>query len=174
MPPGGPVVLPSGQPSLMGMGEPLTGREGMPLPYENVKPYNVALEQLTGGGGGRSGPASELGPNAVSADEVVAELSKVQKLKGQVYLIGEIAQRGATEQFIELGLTDKIDKQTILNAVPQWNGRIRFTILDANNIPPTAIPVGGEPAPTPSTAPPTAEVAPTMAPKEMMPSGVSA
>jgi hypothetical protein len=144
----GPVVLPEGRPFVMGMGEPLSGAENFPLPTENVLPYNQALEQLAPRGE-KPGMAGEMGPGAISAEEVTEALQGVQKLKGQVYLMGQLAERGATMSIIELGITNKLDKQTILNALPQYQGKIRFTVLPDGAAPPGAVPVVGAPAEQP-------------------------
>ena len=150
----GPVILPEGRPFAMGMGEPLTGAENFPLPTENVLPYNQALEQLAPEGG--RGPKEELGPGATTVDEVQAALSKVQKLKGKVFIMGELAKRGSTTGTIELGITAKLDKSTIINGVPEYKGRLSFTILRPDDVPQGAIPVVGA-APeevVPPTGPP--------------------
>lgn len=148
----GPVVLPEGRPFAMGMGEPLTGAENFPLPTENVLPYNQALEQLAPRDQGKGGAATELGPGALSVEEVQEALEGVQKLKGQVFIMGELAQRGATAGVIELGLTSKLDKATIINALPQYKGRFNFTILAEGDNPPGAIRIEQQERETPTTS----------------------
>jgi len=147
----GPVILPEGRPFAMGMGEPLTGADNFPLPTENVLPYNQALEQLVPEGK-KAGPASEMGPDAISIDEVQEAIAGVQKLKGKVFIMGELAKRGAVTGMIELGITDKLDKATLINGMPQYKGKLDFTILGPMDVPAGAVqaypPEGAENAPT--------------------------
>jgi len=55
------TVLPGGQPSMMGMGEPVTGKENFPIPYTPLKPFNEALRGLSAGAAGGSSPWPQRG-----------------------------------------------------------------------------------------------------------------
>ena len=147
--PGGPVAMQGTSPSVMGMGEPLVGEENFPLPYQQVQPYGQALGVMgaeTGGDGQpieREPEAPE--PGMVTAEEVAAALQQVEKLKGSVYLLGRIAQYGSTPKWIELGITDSLDKATIINspAMQEFKGNLDITVLK-KKIPDEAVLVIGE------------------------------
>lgn len=156
---GGLSLLPGGQPLVMGVGEPLSGEENFPLPYAEAKPYGRAIDEILGvpgqrpglaGGGGQQltadGNAAPAG--AITVEEVENAIEAIPNLKGQVYIIGRLAKQGWTDASIDLAITDKLDKQTIINALRQWYGKLRFTVV---SVPPKqgAIPVevnGGVPA----------------------------
>jgi hypothetical protein len=133
-------LLPGGAPTAMGTSAPLSGEENFPLPFTEVKPYAAALDVMTG----TPQPPEKMGAGAVSAEDVMKAVAGVQKLKGEVYLAGEIAKRGQTMGAITLALTDKLDKQTLLNALPEYKGRIEFVIVPAGQPPAGAIPIVGE------------------------------
>lgn len=141
---GNTMVMPGGAPQMMGMGEPMTGQEGFPLPYTPLKPFNQALDKLFPNEEQGAGP-SDLSEEAITADEAIQILSGIQKLRGEIYLIGEIAKRGYTEGKVELAISNKLDKQTILNAVRETRlyGRITFMVVPKGQPPTDAIPVKG-------------------------------
>ena len=158
---GNAMLMPGGQPQMMGMGEPLTGEpEDFPIPYTPLKPYGPAIAELAGAGthgaaanaaaaeGGLQ-PEAMPGKEAVKAEDITAALEAatnrkgekaVAKLKGKVYLMGEIAERGWTDGQIEIGITVKADQQVITTALPQYAGQglHRFRTLS-----PTAEPEDG-------------------------------
>jgi hypothetical protein len=163
--PGGVALLPQGQPQAMGIGEPLGGEENFPLPYTDVKPFPQALEALAGGGRGGPAPAGpggqpptgpeevpaavkETDPRAVDAEAVIAAIKGIAKriasgeirsrsggIKGAVYLLGDIAQRGMTMGNIEVGFTVASDRQLLESALTEWNGRLRFMKVTSDNPP---------------------------------------
>lgn len=58
----------------------------------------------------------------------IGDFSTLRKLKGQVFLIGEIAQKGSTNGPVEVALTDMTDKSTIVNGLPdEYHGNLKFT-----------------------------------------------
>jgi hypothetical protein len=145
---------------MMGLGEPATGKENFPIPYTPLKPFNQALQgmELGGPGGGMGGGGLQAeampGRTVITAEEVTAALTEAtnrkgeqatMKLKGKVYLMGEIAERGWTDGAIEIGITIKSDQQIITNALPQWASQnlLRFRMLPANSIPEGAVPISG-------------------------------
>jgi len=114
---------------------------------ESSRPVDVAREQRRAEKGGAvyptasgesrpepgrprsvSSPASRAGASAAASNfdarRVVADLAAVKKLKGEVYLAGV----GDT---VDVALTDKLDKQTILNAptMQAYKGRIVFVAV---------------------------------------------
>jgi hypothetical protein len=50
-------------------------------------------------------------------------------LKGNVYLMGDLATRGMTMGNIELGVTQPADGQLIKNALPQYRGRLAINTV---------------------------------------------
>ncbi len=149
------VVMPSGQPQVMGTGEPFTGEENFPLPFQNVQPYAEGLEAIKGaqGGGGPVGQEEAMpGKTVIRAEEVVTALNgaanrkgenALAKLKGKVYLVGEIAERGFTDGKVEFAITVKSDQQVIVNALPQYaaQGLLTFRVITA--VPKGAIAITG-------------------------------
>jgi hypothetical protein len=152
---GNAMLMPGGQPQMLGMGEPLTGNaESFPIPYTPLKPYGPALAQLAGTGvhgaavegAPATGPAKEAmpGKNVVSADDIIKTLESavnrngekaVDKLQGRVYLMGDLASRGWTDGKLEIGITVKSDQQIIVTALPQYaaQGLLIFRLITAPN-----------------------------------------
>jgi hypothetical protein len=126
---GNAMLMPSGRPQVMGMGEPLTGEEGFPIPYTPLTPFGPALTELAGSGthgaaanraalsGQGIAPGEQPGPSAITLEEAMQILGGVPKLKGQVFLLEDITERGFTEGRVVVGLTNMIDKATITNAI---------------------------------------------------------
>ena len=153
---GNTMLMPSGQPQMMGMGEPMTGTEGFPIEYTPLKPYGPALAELAGTGthgasanaaalsGQGIAPGEQPGASAVTMEEAIQVLSSVGKLKGQVYLLEDIVERGFTEGSVAVGLTSMIDKATVSNAIrdTKLHGRVRFVDV-SKGLPPGAMPVAG-------------------------------
>jgi hypothetical protein len=163
---GNAMVMPGGQPQMLGMGEPITGQEGFPLPYTPLKPFTPAMAAITGEvGGGTSAATGMPGKPIVTIDEVVEALESfvnrrgekaVDKLQGNVYIMGDMATRGETDGKIEIGVTVKSDQQIITNALPQYAAQnlLEFRVLGADN-PPNAILIfspGGMEAEAPEAA----------------------
>jgi len=133
---GNAMLMPGGRPQMLGMGEPVTGEEGFPIPYTPLKPFGPAVAELAGTGvhGAAAneqalGGGEQPGANSITFQEAQEILSGVQKLKGGVYLIGDIVERGYTDSSVEIGLEKAIDKATITNAVRDTKlyGRIRWS-----------------------------------------------
>lgn len=58
--------------------------------------------------------------------QAVDDFSRIKKLKGEVWLVGEIVQRGATDGDIEVDVTEMLDKATIINGLPdKYHGYIK-------------------------------------------------
>lgn len=151
---GNAMLMPSGRPQVMGMGEPLTGEEGFPIPYTPLTPFGPALTELAGSGthgaaaneaalSGRGvAPGEQPGPDSITLEEAMQILGGVPKLKGQVFLLEDITERGFTEGRVVVGLTNMIDKATITNAIrgTKLYGRIQFVNV-SEGVPPGAVPV---------------------------------
>ena len=81
-------------------------------------------------------------------NEVVRALATIEKIRGRIFIFGELAIQGWTEGQIDLMLTDMIDKQTILNGLPMWRGRFNFVRVPATGQPEgefITVPRPGEP-----------------------------
>lgn len=74
-----------------------------------------------------SGPSKGDQSGQFTLDQAVEDFSSLSKIKGNIYLVGEIVQDGSTDGPIEVDVTDPIDKQTILNGLPTpYHGQISF------------------------------------------------
>lgn len=148
------MLMPGGQPQLVGMGEPVTGEAGFPIDYTPLTPFGPALTELAGTGvhGAAANepssgvtPGEQPGPGAITLDEAMQILSGIEKLKGQVFLLEDIVDRGFTEGKVVVGLTNMIDKATITNAIrtTKLYGWVRFVDI-SDGVPTGAIPVAGQ------------------------------
>lgn len=147
------VVMPSGRPQAMGSGEPFTGEQNFPLPFVNVNPYAEGLEAIKQVQGGPSPTGQEEampGRTVVRAEEVAQGIMSAAnrkgekaagKLKGKVYLLGEIATRGFTDGKVEIGLTVKSDAQIINTALPQLSSQGLLVYRVLTSIPEEAVPI---------------------------------
>ena len=104
-----------------GMGGPMPvppGREGLtPMPPEMAS-ETATLEPAV---------MPEEGEGQFILDVVRADLSDLQKLKGEVYIIGELVETGVSDT-VELALTSLVDKKTILDQLSEkYTGRVQFT-----------------------------------------------
>ena len=151
---GNTMLMPGGQPQLVGMGEPVTGEAGFPIDYTPLTPFGPALTELAGTGvhgaaanepSSGVAPGEQPGPGAITLDEAMQILSGIEKLKGQVFLLEDIVDRGFTEGKVVVGLTNMIDKATITNAIrtTKLYGRVRFVDI-SDGVPTGAIPVAGQ------------------------------
>lgn len=153
---GNTMLMPGGQPQMMGLGEPLTGSaESFPIPYTPLKPYGPAVASLAGTGthgaaanrealGGAPEGNALPGKTMVKAEDIVSALEQavnrrgekaIDKLKGRVYLMGELATRGSTDGKVEIGITVKSDQQIITTALPQFasQGLLVFRVITTPN-----------------------------------------
>lgn len=139
------VAMPSGRPQAMGTGAPLTGEEGFPLEFVDVKPYQQGMQSIEKmqGGQGEALPGKTL----IKAEDIIAAITAstnrkgeqaTAKLKGRVWLIGQIAQRGWTDGNIEIAIEVKSDQQIIVSALPEYaaQNKLKFTVIEAGQEPP--------------------------------------
>jgi len=191
---GNTTLMPGGAPAMMGMGEPMTGTEGFPLPYTPLKPFGPAMATMAGTGihgaavDNQASAAQQKeampGRAVVKADEVTSALAAAvnrkgekatSKLKGKVYLMGEIAERGFTDGQIEIGLTVAADQQIIVTALPQWSSKnlLAFRILEGGAEPTEGVLIfGPEQAVAPAKATAKKPTAKTAAPPPPIPPGL--
>jgi len=106
----------------------------------------MPLQVLPGGAGVQPGEAGSPMPvvppeasqpmtsteNVVPLEVLLEELRSVGKVKGSVYLVGEAVAIGSinAESMVELAITEPLDKQTFINALPQYKGRLNFIPTD--------------------------------------------
>jgi hypothetical protein len=168
---GNAMLMPGGQPQLMGLGEPMTGEaEDFPIPYTPLSPYGPALSELAGTGvhgaaanEGATGLQAEAMPgmSVVKSEDVKTALEQavnrkgepaVSKLQGQVYLMGEIAQRGWTDGKIEIGITVKSDQQILTTALAQYAAQklLAFRVISAGVEPEDGVLLFGPSTKTPA------------------------
>jgi hypothetical protein len=148
---GGPLnnvaVLPQGQPQVMSVGGALSSDSGQVggLPVTELKPFGQALQSLGAPAQGQTSPqgAPAAAPeetneaDRITAEEVIAAIqaitgqikggkirSRSGGFKGDIYLMGELAQRGGTTDTIDIGYTVPADWQLITNALTEWRGRL--------------------------------------------------
>jgi hypothetical protein len=165
---GNTTLMPGGQPAMMGMGEPMTGNEDFPLPYTPLKPFGPAMAELAGTGvhgqavdqAAAKGQSEAMpGRTVVKAEEVTAALkaavnrqgvNATAKIKGKVYLMGEMATRGWSDGKIEIGITQKSDQQIIVTALPQWasQGLLSFRVIAEGTTPTDGVMIFGPEAKT--------------------------
>ena len=109
-----PQMMP-GQPGMEGM--PPEGNAAMTPPEGGVP--------LEGSGGAEMAPGMT---DEASAEDILGPVAdtfrSIGKIKGQVFLVGEILNDGLTadeiaSSFLEVVITDRLDKQTILNGLRQ-------------------------------------------------------
>ena len=91
---------------------------GPPAGQAELAPGQQQLPLEAAGMGGRrqavSGALENQGKfDRVSKQEVLADLARVEPIRGRVFLTGAIARMGWTTGLINVGLTDMIDKATI-------------------------------------------------------------
>ena len=104
MPGGGQLA----QPALrMPPGAPLPGAEGPGVPAP--------------------GEAAPQSSDVITLDEAVQALQAVQSA-GRVFLVGEIVE-GQTDDDLEVAVTDPSDRETIAQSLPQYQGRLSFTVV---------------------------------------------
>jgi hypothetical protein len=122
MPPmGGPPVglPPGGPPPGPAMGGP-PGPGGQTLPVA----LNPGESPPTPG---MPSPPASAPQGQFTLDGAVSDFARIKKLKGRVFLVGEIVVKGATDGPIEVDVTDPIDKQTIINGLPdEYHGQLQF------------------------------------------------
>lgn len=81
-----------------------------------------------------------------SLQGAIGDFSRIKKLKGQVWLLGEIVQRGSTDGPVEVGVELTIDKATITQGLPdEYHGKIKFMPMpDGPNEPAVEVGPGHE------------------------------
>lgn len=62
-------------------------------------------------------------------EAATAAFQQVQGLRGRVFLVGEIADRGQTSTDIEVAVTDADDRQTLTDALDEYRGRLIFHLI---------------------------------------------
>lgn len=104
-PPGAPPGAPQGAP-------PGAAPPGGPPPAAGAPP---------------AGPPQ--GTQEINVNEAIAAFQQLQGITGKVFLVGEIVERGATDQDVEVMVTEPNDRQTIASQLPQYAGRLTFHVI---------------------------------------------
>lgn len=136
--PGAPGELqPPGQPSQGNMPEQVvkqavqlangagSGKE-MPAGPFSANPTPV-VGQPAAAGQGAPAPAAAAQGGPVTSTQVAQAVARIAKLRGRVWLVGAIATQGNSTGTIDLAINQGVDKKTLIDALPQWYGRLRFS-----------------------------------------------
>jgi hypothetical protein len=96
------------------------------------------LAALMGAGGGQvppelasmmgAAPAPEAAGGMLSLDQVAGMIQSVEGIEGRVFLVGAIVANGAAD-VVEIALTARDDRATIMETLPELAGRARFSIV---------------------------------------------
>jgi hypothetical protein len=117
-----------GQPHPMAMGQPAAPPAlGGGAPQAALPPGPGGPPAPTGGPPPPGPPQG--GNQAINVQEAIAAFQGLQNIQGQVWLVGEIVERGETSQDIEVMVTEPADQQTIASQLPQWQGRLTFHVV---------------------------------------------
>ena len=125
-PPAGPAPAPA-LAALPGPPGP-SGPPAEALPSGAAGPPAPALSPSLPG----AAPPPALAPSDSgnsTLEEVSAALSQVQGLRGRVFLVGEIVQRGETSGDIEVALTVSDDRQVLVQGLPRYAKRMTFHVV---------------------------------------------
>lgn len=98
--------------------------EGTPKPKFEMAPEETPIK-----------PATVQEGKIISLEGVISAIKNITKIKGRVFLTGDIVTNKETSGPIELSLTSALDKATIVNGVPQFKGRLTFTVLKGQEVP---------------------------------------
>ena len=122
-----PPVAPAagGQPPPLG-GPPLPAG-GPPLPGEGLGPPG-GPPALPPAPGAEVGPPME-GEGIILLGEAMAAFQLVE-VEGRVWLVGEIVERGEARNIIDVALTEREDRQTLVSGLPQYQGRLNFLLVE--------------------------------------------
>ena len=72
-------------------------------------------------------PGAGAGTNVVTVDQAMSALLSLSGVAGRVFLVGEVVDRGETDDAVEIAVTDSNDRQTIQPAV---QFPVAFTVVD--------------------------------------------
>ncbi len=137
---GGSMGLPTGpSPGMMAPGGPMPPMPpGLPPPNSGGAPgpepggQTLPIAQNPGEGlpgepAGMPTPPQPQATGAFTLSGAVGDFSRLKKIKGRIFLVGEIVQKGATDGPVEVTITNPIDKSTIINGLPdEYHGKIKF------------------------------------------------
>lgn len=66
----------------------------------------------------------------------IGDFQRIKKVKGKVWLVGEVVQKGGTNGPIEVMLTEAADKSTIINGLPdEYHGKLQFHVRPNGDLP---------------------------------------
>lgn len=67
----------------------------------------------------------------VTLEQAIQAFASVTNVQGRAFLVGEIVAEGRTDDEIEVALTNPDDKEPIVQALPQFQGRLVFHTVQA-------------------------------------------
>lgn len=124
--PGGAPPVPGGAPPVPG------GPPGLPPPAGGPQPAGPADVGLPATNGavppGEEGLFPDDGSGVIALQDAVAVFQQAE-VTGRVWLVGEIVQTGQTTGEIEIDVTEPADRQALVTAAPQFEGRMEFRVI---------------------------------------------
>lgn len=112
---------------------PASGGQPMPMPVlpngaGGVPPDATGAGQVLYPDFGGGVIPENIGDDLDTLQELADAIRNITKIRGQVYIVGKAAATGSItkEDDLELAITNPLDKQTIINALPGLKGRIVF------------------------------------------------
>jgi hypothetical protein len=118
-------------PNQGGPGDASTGPGGFPVgpiaPGASGQAFSPALPLPAGSPTPTPPPQPQGGSEAgVTLDDAIQAFQGVNGVTGRVFLVGEIVQRGMTQDDIEVVITDASDRQVLVDGLPQYAGILVF------------------------------------------------
>ena len=114
----------------------MPGQGALPPPAQGMQGMDMGMGGMGGGmppeagmGGGEA-PMQSMNLNEdtdMMIEEVQAKIDKLTNLKGQVVVMNVVEGR------IMIAIQNKLDKKTIIDALPEYKGMIEFTDLEGIN-----------------------------------------
>lgn len=126
----GSVAAP-GQPHPMAMGQPAAPPALGGGPAQAALPAGAPQGPPPQGapqGPPQAPPGPTGGSQTINVQEAQAAFLALSGITGRVFLVGEIVERGETDQDIEVMVTEPNDRQTIQAGLPQYQGRLTMHV----------------------------------------------
>lgn len=98
----------------------------LPGPAPALPPGAPASPPAAGTAGGEPG----IEDAGITLEEAQLLFGGMSDLEGRVFLVGEIVQEGYTEGSIEVAITERADRQTIISQAPDLRGRVNFVPVE--------------------------------------------
>ena len=100
-----PSQTPPMSPPQLAAPAPSGGAAAMPAPPTGLPPSGGPVEAPAAPGAGAG--------NIITLDQAMASLLALQGVQGKLFLVGEIVERGETDDTVEVAVTEPADRQTV-------------------------------------------------------------